>query len=53
MFCRKEEGVYTFGSKVINLKLEKNEIKARVGGGWIPIDEYIKQQASPEIDRLQ
>lgn len=41
LFVRDGEGVYFFGQKRINLKLEKQEIKVRVGGGYLSLDEFL------------
>lgn len=41
MFMRESEGVYEFGSKRINVRIEKGRIKIRVGGGYLSIDEFL------------
>ena len=41
MFMRESEGVYQFGTKRVAVKVEKNCIKIRVGGGYLSIDEFI------------
>jgi hypothetical protein len=41
MFMRESEGVYEFGSKRINVRVEKGHIKIRVGGGYLSIDEFL------------
>ena len=41
MFMRESEGVYEFGSKRVNVRIEKGRIKIRVGGGYLSIDEFI------------
>ena len=41
MFLRESSGVYTFGSKRINIKIESGKILIRVGGGYLSIDEFI------------
>ena len=38
MFIREKTGVYEFGSKRINVRVEKNKILIRVGGGYLSID---------------
>ena len=42
MFMRESEGVYQFGTKRVSVKVEKNNIKIRVGGGYLSIDEFIE-----------
>ena len=43
LFLRESEGVYQFGQKRVYIKIEKgNQIKVRVGGGFMHIDEFIE-----------
>ena len=53
MFMRKSEGVYTFGSKRVAVKVEKDNIKLRVGGGYLSIDEFLDQYTPIELERLE
>jgi hypothetical protein len=41
MFMRESVGVYAFGSKRINVEVQQNKIKVRIGGGYLSIDEFI------------
>ena len=41
MFLRESEGVYRFGTKRVAIKCENNNIKIRVGGGYLSIEEFI------------
>ena len=41
MFMRASEGVYEFGSKRVIIRVEKNKIQIRVGGGYLSIDEFL------------
>jgi hypothetical protein len=41
MFMRESAGVYQFGSKRIAVKVEKDKINIRVGGGYLTIDEFL------------
>lgn len=42
MFMRDSPGVYHFGTRKVNMKLESNgQIKVRVGGGYLSIDEFL------------
>lgn len=41
MFMRASEGVYEFGSKRVNVRIEKGHILIRVGGGYMSIDEFL------------
>lgn len=63
---RECEGVYQFGSKKIYIKIEgdkilsnfclsnmdNNVIIVRVGGGFLTIEEFIRQNGNQEYDRL-
>jgi len=41
MFMRESEGVYTFGSKKVWVKVDKERINIKVGGGFLSIDEFL------------
>jgi len=41
MFMRESEGVYQFGSKRVYVRVDKDKINVRVGGGFLSIDEFI------------
>lgn len=41
MFMRESEGVYEFGSRRIRVKVEKDKILIKVGGGFLSIDEFL------------
>ena len=50
LFLRDTPGVYQFGTSRINLKLEQNgQIKVRVGGGYLSLDEFIDQYTPIEL----
>ena len=53
MFMRESEGVYYFGTKRVAVKVEKNNIKIRVGGGYLSIDEFIEQYTPTELEKLE
>lgn len=40
-FERVAEGTYNFGSKKVNLKLDNDQLKVRVGGGYATIDDFL------------
>ena len=43
MFLRESEGVYTFGSKRVYIKIDKGQIlSCRVGGGFISVHDFIR-----------
>ena len=49
MFMRDSEGVYEFGSKRVNVRVENNKIQIRVGGGYMSIDEFLDQHTPVEL----
>lgn len=53
MFMRESEGVYMFGSKKICVKVEHNNIKIRVGGGYLSIDEFLDQYTPVELEKME
>ena len=53
MFMRETEGVYQFGSKRVAVKVEKDNIKIRVGGGHLSIDEFLDQYTPVELEKLE
>lgn len=42
-FEREAEGVYKYGKKRVFMKIEKDQIIIRVGGGYLTIEEFIEQ----------
>ena len=53
MFMRESEGVYQFGTKRVAVKVEKDNIKIRVGGGFLSLDEFLDQYTPSELERLE
>ena len=41
MFMREQEGVYQFGTKKVYVRVDKDKINIRVGGGFLSIDEFL------------
>ena len=50
---RESEGVYQFGTKRIAVKVEKDNIKIRVGGGFLSLDEFLDQYTPAELEKLE
>jgi hypothetical protein len=50
---RETEGVYQFGTKRVMVKVEKDAIKIRVGGGFLSIDEFLDQYTPVELEKLE
>ena len=53
MFMRESEGVYEFGSKRIMVRVERDKIQIKVGGGYLSIDEFIDQYTPAELEKLE
>ena len=53
MFLRESSGVYEFGSKKVTVRVEKNKIQIRVGGGFLSIDEFLDQHTPLELEKLE
>ena len=50
---RESEGVYEFGSKRIHVRVERDKIQIKVGGGYLSIDEFIDQYTPAELEKLE
>ena len=53
MFMRESEGVYEFGSKRVYVRVDKEKINVRVGGGFLSIDEFLDQYTPVELEKLE
>jgi len=53
MFMRESEGVYQFGTKRVAVKVEKDKINIRVGGGYLSLDEFLDQYTPAELEKLE
>lgn len=42
MFQRESEGVYLYGTKRVNVRVDNNNINVRVGGGYLSVEEFIE-----------
>lgn len=50
---RESEGVYQFGTKRIAVRVDKDRINIRVGGGYLSIDEFLDQYTPVELEKLE
>ena len=50
MFIRESEGIYSFGTKRIYVRVEKDKIIIRVGGGYLTIEEGLSR-SPPDRDK--
>lgn len=53
MFMRENEGVYQFGTKRVWIRVDKDKINIRVGGGYLSIDEFLDQYTPAELEKLE
>lgn len=53
MFMRESSGVYQFGSKKMNVVIQKGRIMIRVGGGYLQIDEFLDQNTCVELEKIE
>lgn len=53
MFMRETEGVYQFGTKRVSVKVDKDKINIRVGGGYLSLDEFLDQYTPAELEKLE
>ena len=53
MFMRESAGVYQFGQRRVQVKVERNKIQIKVGGGYLSIYEFLDQYTPVELERLE
>ena len=53
MFMRESSGVYEFGSKRVSVKVERDKIQIKVGGGYLSIDEFLDQYTPTELEKIE
>ena len=51
MFMRESDGVYQFGTKRVTVRVDKDKINIRVGGGYLSIDEFLDQYTPIELEK--
>lgn len=52
-FEKLTDRVYTFGSKRVRMKIIDGKLAAKVGGGYVYIESFIKMYASHELNKLK
>ena len=50
-FERESEGIYKYGKKRVFMKIEKDQIIIRVGGGYLTIEEFIEQYCDTDASK--
>jgi len=53
MFMRESEGVYQFGTKKVYVRVDKDKINIKVGGGYLSIDEFLDQYTPIELEKME
>ena len=53
IFIRDSEGIYKFGSRRVLVKVERDKIQIKVGGGFLSIDEFLDQYTPLELEKLE
>ena len=56
MFVKQKDGVYSFGSKTVTMKVENKILMVRTGGGYLTIEQFVHQYLNLELekqDRIQ
>jgi len=53
MFMRESDGVYQFGTKRVTVRVDKDKINIRVGGGYLSIDEFLDQYTPLELEKYE
>ena len=51
-FIKESEGIYSFGSKRVFIKLENNKIFIRIGAGFMTLEEFLKVYLPLETEKL-
>ena len=53
MFIRQGQGVYLFGSQLVNVKCERNNLQVKIGGGYQPISEFLDANTPKELEKFE
>ena len=53
LFVKMAHGVYLYGTKRVNISLKKdNRLICRTGGGYTPIDQFLKLYQNTEVEEI-
>lgn len=52
LFLREGEGVYSFGTKRVYVKMENGKIFIRVGGGFLGLEQFLKAHCNIELEKM-
>ena len=53
MFLRESSGIYEFGTRRVEVRVTKGKILIRIGGGYMPIDEFLEQYTPLELEKIE
>ena len=53
MFDREKEGIYMFGTRRVTIKVNRGKPQVKIGGGFMPIEDFIDQNGPPELEKLE
>ncbi|CAG9325312.1 unnamed protein product [Blepharisma stoltei] len=51
-FIREAAGVYLFGSRRVLVSFERGKLTVKVGGGFLPIDDFVECYCDAEFEKL-
>lgn len=51
-FIREDEGIYLFGSKRVFAKLDCGKVIIRIGGGFMPVEQFVDVYTPMEMERM-
>ena len=51
-FTRESAGVYLFGTRRVLVKFERGKLSVKVGGGFLPIEDFIAAYSDSEVEKL-
>ena len=52
-FIRQGQGVYLFGTQLVNIKSERGSVQIKIGGGYQPIGEFLDQNTGKELEKFE
>ena len=53
MFDREKEGQYLYGTRRVTIQVMRGKPQIKIGGGFMPIDDFIEQHGPKELELLE
>ena len=53
MFIRQGQGVYLFGSSLVNIKCERHHLQIKIGGGYQAIGDFLDTHTAQELAKYE